>query len=179
MKPAVAAPDLALRVSHLHPGQYAFGSLANVSISIWLCQATEPAASEMKASVDEIMARYPNGASAILWLSAGTELPTAGARKHFVDILRTHGSAAGEVGAVLAGGGFWASAVRAMLTGLKLASAGTVNFRVEGDLESLIAWFPDAHFSRTRVHVPGAALAKAVTDLLARTRQQDPAPGSP
>lgn len=163
---ATTAPESAsVQVQYVSKGRCAFGHLGNLALQVWHGQADGASAIALGELADGLFAMYPGGISGIHILRGGTDLPTADARKRFAEIMRDKGPWIGEAAMVLEGGGFWASAVRGVFTGLRLAAGGRVGLRVAADLNEVMTWLPGSHLERTGVTLQPDAIARALDVL--------------
>ena len=54
---------------------------------------------------------------------------------------------------ILAGAGFWASAVRSVMTSLRVMTQGTFDLRAHASIAETVAWLPAEHLKRTGVTI--------------------------
>lgn len=163
---SVATKAAQLRISAVAPGEFALGSVGNVGIQVWVAQGTAEGALAVRTLAEAVAADFPGGMSSIHFLKGGTELPGSEARSEFARLLRDFGDQMGEVVIVLDAGGFWASAVRAMINGIRIASGGRVSLSVARDFREVLDWFPEANRKTTGVLVSERELAAAMSTLL-------------
>ena len=162
-------PGLALQTFKISSGHYGFGQLGNIALQVWLRPADEVSARELAEVADRMHESYPDGISTIHWLRHGTGRPSPEARKHISGILKKYGDWMGEAVVVMEGDGFWASAIRGMLTGIRMA-AGRGRIRVHGSIEDAAAWLPQVHQRRTGIAIAGSQVAAAINELLSQSR---------
>jgi hypothetical protein len=68
----------------------------------------------------------------------------------------------GCVGIVVGGTGFWASAIRGLITGLRSASSREYPLKLAGSIDELVSWLPEPHFKRTGIALDPAEFARAL-----------------
>ena len=155
----------ALKRVNVEPGHHAFGAIANLSIQIWWAGAREADALYLLGTGDVLVEAYPRGFGSIHLCKGGTGLPDRGARTHFETALERYGEAVGDIGVVFEGNGFWVSALRSFMAGLKMAVGPSAQFRVYPSLMELLATLPEAHQQRTGVEVTRQELDAAIRHL--------------
>ena len=133
------------------PGQYAFFAWQNVLICVWPTAATGAAVERWGSHVRELLKQHPKGESHIHIVKAGAPVPTADARAGFVGLMHEfeHNLAAAAV--CLLGSGFWASAISAAITGMRMLAPRSFEMHIHRDLESVGEWLPDEHHRHTGV----------------------------
>src|SRR5690349_405881 len=117
-------------VHHAVPGAFLFGSWKNVVVAVWEAQATI-AAVEHLAKVGEIVSRaHPEGRSNIHFIVTGAGLPEADVRAKFVELMKDKADELACVAVIYGGTGFWASAFRSFVTGLKWLAPKSFDFHL-------------------------------------------------
>src|SRR5262245_29623069 len=99
-------------------GAFLFGSWRNVVIAVWESQATE-AGVERLAKVVEVVARTHPERSNIHFIATDAALPDADVRAKFVALMKQNAAHLAHVVVVYGGSGFWASAFRSFVTGMR------------------------------------------------------------
>jgi hypothetical protein len=102
------------------PGKFAFYAWHNITIVIWLSQATGPAVLRLGKVLQSMVETHPKGISSVQIITDRAAVPTSEARKGFVDLMKQHAKQLACVAVVLLGGGFWASAMQAAVTGIRM-----------------------------------------------------------
>jgi hypothetical protein len=153
------------------PGAFAFYTWQNIIFSFWPCQATGAAVIRHKKIFDALVEAHPEGISTIHIISDSASIPTSEARSLFVEIMKQHSKKIACVAIVLLGGGFWASALRAAVTGMRMLAPNTFPLHMYDNIEELKNWLPDEHLKRTNVPLDSS---KLVSLLLAAQRELIP-----
>jgi hypothetical protein len=154
------------------PGAFMFGSWRNVFIGIWESQATMAAVDRMVKATDAMSELHPTGRSTIHIVVHGAGLPSAEVRTHFVDVLKKNADQIACVAVVVGGTGFWTSALRSFVTGLRWLAPRTFHFRMFTTIEELSRWLPDEHNKRTGIEVDPRQLVKVVDAWVAPRRRR-------
>jgi hypothetical protein len=152
-------------ISGSYPGVYQVQLWKNVSICAWVGKATVPATSELGQITQRTIATLgPKQRFSIVHLvAAGLELPDSGSRGALVQIIKDYADHIGCAAVVLGGSGFWASAMRSFITGMRVLAPRTFDLRVHGEIEELLDWYPAEHEKRTGVAIDPAAFLAALT----------------
>ena len=154
------------------PGAFIFGSWKNVFIGIWESQATMAAVDRMVKATDTMTELHPTGRSTIHIVVHGAGLPSADVRTHFVDVLKKNADQIACVAVVVGGTGFWTSALRSFVTGLRWLAPRTFHFRLFSTIEDLARWLPDEHNKRTGIEIDPLQLVKVVETWAAPRRRR-------
>lgn len=148
------------------PGHCVVSSVKNVALYVWQGTPTGADTDALYEHAGQMAKRFPNGVSALHYTYSSTGLPDHAAREGFRRILRDYGKTTGEVAVVLAGGGFWASAMRSMIAGIQMAIPMRVGMRVAASIEEVMGWFPEAHSKTTGIQVHADEIEQAMHALL-------------
>jgi hypothetical protein len=150
------------RVIEVDPGVCYAGAWANVSLTHWVSRGTVSAVECVGRVGAELRAQYPMGTSAVHLIREGAGLPTSEVREGLVKLMNEKVERRGCVGIVVGGAGFWASAIRGLITGLRSASTREYPLKLAGSIDELVSWLPEPHFKRTTVALDRAELARAL-----------------
>jgi hypothetical protein len=153
------------------PGAFIFGSWRNVFVGVWESQATMPAVERMVRATNMLNDLHPAGRSTIHIVSNGAGLPTTDVRAHFVDALKKNAGQLACVAVVVGGTGFWTSALRSFVTGLRWLAPRSFDFRLNATVEEVTRWLPAEHAKRTGVVLEPRRLAQVVDGWAAPRRQ--------
>jgi hypothetical protein len=148
------------------PGRFRYSSWRNLTIGVWANQATGEAAQRIQ-NISRLMGRnHPRGHSSVVFVLDGAPPPTPEASAIFSKMYDTKRSGIVCMGIVVEGGGFWASAIRSSITGLRMSQPGGLRMGVSDTLDQVLDWFPAEHSQRTGV--PMSALELRTALLTAR-----------
>jgi len=139
----------------------------NITIILWHGKPTVAAAEELTRVSQHRRAKFPHGISAVHLVPATFELPDGPTRDTFAKLLRD-GDGEGKLAVVcvlIRGGGFWASAMRSLLTGLRVLSRGSVDLGLHTDLGAAVDYLLPRHLERTGVPIGREQLSAVLTKL--------------
>lgn len=156
-----------LSYTRVSEGRAIFARYHNVALQVWLAQCDETDALALAQASRQMQEEFPDGISTVHWLRNNAALPTPGARQHFAHMMDTQADWFGDVAMLLDGDGFWAGAVRGMLTGLRLAAGKRAGFRVFSEMGECTAWLAPQHERRTGVRLEGLEIANALRTIAA------------
>jgi len=169
--PAPTAPEPELEMIRLAavPEQYGFYRWGNVAINVWNAPPSEASVACIADLTEQSSRTFPEGISSVHWLTPDAGVPSRSARAGLRAISVQHDEHIKCVAAVLDGGGFWASAVRAALNGIVMTADVKFVPRLYGNLDGLLDWLPEAHHRATGVRVRGGALRTRILEALQDT----------
>ena len=145
----------------LHRGEgCVFATFRNVLIATWTIQSTGPLAKKLGDVSAAFTRAHPEGFSTIHVIAKKPPLPTTEAREEFAALTRQYAKQLACVGTVLEGSGFWASAVRSMVVGIRLLAAQPFEMQVYSSIEELAAWLPGPHGGKTGVKLDPSELGR-------------------
>lgn len=111
---------------------------------------------------------YPCGVSDVHVIGRQLGLPDAETRARLLAESRQATSHLAAVAVVVGGSGFWASAIRGLVTGMHVLLAGDFELKLFGDGEDMPEWLSRVHTHKTGVDVPADALRTALREARAR-----------
>jgi hypothetical protein len=134
----------------------------NIQIASWTAQGTIALVEQLADHSKRFHNKHPEGVSVVHLISKGPALPDGPTRERLKTLMEGNSKTLACVAIVLDGRGFWASAVRSFLVGLRLVSPRTINMQVFSTSEEVAAWLPEIHLQRTRVKVEPSELLRAI-----------------
>jgi hypothetical protein len=158
-------------VLETEPGAFLFGAWRNIFVGVWESQATIPAVERMVRATNALSDFTPTGRSTIHIVSNGAALPTADVRAHFVDALKKNAGQLACVAVVVGGTGFWTSALRSFVTGLRWLAPRSFDFRMSSTIEDVAQWLPAEHGKRTGVEIDPRRLVQVIEGWAAPRRK--------
>ncbi len=153
-----------LTILDSEPEAFLFSAWQNVTIIVWLRQATGADVARLTKVTESVVAAYPQGISNIHLIARGAAIPTPDARDGFVALMKTIERQLACVAVVLEGRGVVASALRNAIVGIRMLAPRTCAFRMHGNVEDVVRWLPEEHRTRTGVALDPAALASALAE---------------
>ena len=141
---------------------YVLGTWGNVAITVWGTQGTGPLVDRHAGCLAELALRYPGGFSSLHITGRQAPLPTPEARAKLSEILEQYQHSLACVGVVLEGSGFWASAIRSFIVGLRLLGPRAVDLQVRASIAEVANWLPAPHRERTGFEIDGRELDRVL-----------------
>lgn len=148
-----------LAVAAEFPGVFRAGLVGRIAITAWLGQ--------LDMNSVEVYARFITGFLAQVAATRGSvvhlvnervALPPSGTRPVLAKMMEnTEPLACTSV--VIEGSGFWASAVRGFLTGMRLLGPSSFRMHEHATLADVVAWLPAEHEKLTGEHIDPEELA--------------------
>jgi len=150
------------------PGTYRVARLQNVTICRWEGDASPAAMHELGVITERALRTLEGGKLSNIHLIPGSvRLPDSESRAALQEVTNVYGAQYACVGVVLHGGGFWASAVRSVLTGVQVLAPRSFELRIHSEVHDLLEWFPRENLSRTGVKIEPADLQRALEAIKA------------
>jgi hypothetical protein len=134
----------------------------NVEIVSWFGRpGSAQAVQRLGAITGEVLERLgPGKLSFVHILPNGLDLPDAPTRAALLTIARLYASQTACIAVVVAGTGFWASAMRSFVTGFRMLAPRVFDLRIHGTIAELLPWFPEEHARATGVQIDGDELVR-------------------
>lgn len=141
------------------PGVVSVRGWRNLTICIWTGQATGPAAQLVKTTIDRPQTQGVRQ-SFVHVINENLPLPDSASRSIFMTLMKERADDLACVAVVVLGSGFWASAMRNAVIGMRVFAPRNFDFRVFGSCDEVVLWLPAAHEKHTGVALPPDALAQ-------------------
>lgn len=149
------------------PGRFRYSLWRNVTVGVWADQATTEAAKRVLELSRSMAKAHDSGHSNVLFVLNNVAPPTPEANQIFAQMHDQKVSGLACLAIVLEGSGFWASAMRSTITGMRMAGPGLMRLGVADDIDQVLTWFPAEHSARTGVNVSEAELRSVLLTLRA------------
>ena len=158
---ATFTPPSGIDLLHLEPGIHMYCAHRNVTLGVWAGQATLPALAGVAEVSREMVRRFPEGHSSVLFVLDKIPPPSAEVSHH---ISRAFNERSGLscVSVIIEGTGFWGSGMRSMLTNARRNAAGSSLLRLHNTIEEAVSWLLEPHQLRTGVTLDAKQLVEAV-----------------
>jgi hypothetical protein len=165
--------DLAL--IDLLPPAVSFFAFNNVTVVVWHATPEPLSVERLRLVSERRRKQHPKGLSVVhLVQTSPIELPDGPTRQAFARVIKEGRETLALVAVVVPVGGFMASAVRGLLTGIRVASRGSFEMGLYSDLEDLVRWLPNEHRARTGVQLDSDALRVALRRAQSFSQPEDP-----
>ncbi|HVW25426.1 MAG TPA: hypothetical protein VHC69_08645 [Polyangiaceae bacterium] len=158
--------------SMLHADGLTVHGFRNLQIASWTAQGTIALVELLAEHSTRFHRRHPEGVSVVHVISKGPALPDAPTRERLKTLLEGNTKTLACVAIILDGRGFWASAVRSFLVGLRLVSPRTFVMQVFSTPEEVAAWLPEQHLQRTGVRIDAPDLLQAIEAVRTQSSTQ-------
>lgn len=145
-----------------------FAGWHNVLIAIWTTQGTGPLAQKLGEYARPFSKAHPEGFSNVHIIGKKPPLPTSEAREKLLSLMSDFADNVACIGTVLEGSGFWASAVRSFIVGLRLVAPRTFEMQTYASVPELIKWLVPPHAARTGVALDPVELERVLASLRGR-----------
>jgi hypothetical protein len=152
------------------PGVMTLYGLANITIIVWWSGANPAAVQRLHLLTERRRREHPTGLSAVHIVKGDLILPDQTTRDAFVKLMKDSDSAMAAVAVVIGGSGFWASAARSAITGMRVLSRSAFEMRLHGQIAEVLNWLPDKHAKRTGVVIDPERLRRALESASASER---------
>jgi hypothetical protein len=154
------------------PDAYQVALWQNISVTAWFGRATLPAAQELSRIVARTALLTTGQRVSVIYLVAEEfGLPDSDVRDVLLNIMKDNAHLVGCIAVILGGTGFWVSAMRGVVTGLRVVAPSALDVRVHGKAEELLGWFPAEHLKRTGVQLDLVAFGRMLKSV-ATTQEQ-------
>lgn len=142
------------------------GHWHSILIGVWAIPSTLETVAELEKLTKLLCASWPKFSSIHLVIKRAP-LPGAEVRAAYKEMLRRYSDRLACASLLLEGDGFWASAVRAFLTGI-LMFERRAEVRTFGHLEPLVEWMAQMHTAETDGRLTPGELRLALEWMLDR-----------
>jgi hypothetical protein len=131
----------------------------NLAVAIWTGQATGPAAELVVQTLERPEARGGRQ-SFVHVIHNQLPLPDAEAREVFMRTMKDYAPRLACIAIVVLGSGFWASAMRNAVIGMRVFAPRGFEFRVFGSCAEVVEWLPTCHQKETGVAIAPSDLSR-------------------
>jgi hypothetical protein len=153
------------------PRVFRVATLGHVTVTAWFGQLDKASAHVLARLNDDVIARLKGErVSSVHLVNNRVKLPDADARDVLAKIMRDSAKSVACATVIIDGGGFWASALRSFITGLRVLAPGSIDLHAHASIAEVLAWLPAEHFKRAGTQVEAAELERL---LLAGKRWQE------
>jgi hypothetical protein len=127
------------------PGVFRVGMCGRVAIAAWFGSLSIESVEAYARVVQDVIARLGGGRGSVVHLvNERVGMPPSATRPALTKLMEdTQALSCASV--VVQGSGFWASAIRGFLTGMRLLGPSTYRIREHSTLADVVAWLPAEH----------------------------------
>jgi hypothetical protein len=160
-----------LQLALLHETQGFFmGTWKNVALHVWTGPATPTLVNVLAELWAPFANAHPEGVSAVHVIANNVSLPDKDARAQLGRLSNRYANQLACLCYVVEGSGFWASALRSFLTGLRMLTQGSFKQHICADIAAAARWVPTPHSQKTNVSFSPGELADALTFVRRRAQ---------
>jgi hypothetical protein len=140
-------------------GVFRAGIVGRLAITAWLGQVNMDSVEAYARFIQSFTARLAGGRGSIVHLlTERVALPSSGARSALAKLTENSEPVA-CASVVIEGSGFWASAMRGFLTGMRLLGPSSIRIHEHATPADVVAWLPAEHEKLTGEHLDPDELA--------------------
>lgn len=155
--------DADLSPTDFGPGVLSLFWVDNVALLAWQTRPTAIVVEDMVRAFEARRSRYPGGMSIVHIGKLSNTLIDAETRETFRRTTAELGDYLVAVAFVTRGGGFMASTLRSVVTGIMLVVRSSAPYRFHEHAEEVLAWLPEVHAQRTHVQLDAARLREGLS----------------
>ena len=149
------------------PGIYSAFLWNNVGFTLWFGPATLESLRSYEAACRDCIAAQPGKLSSVHILVPGSsQLPSPEVRAKLAELTREFGHTSAAMAVMIPGNGFWASALRGLVTAIHLVGSREYETKIFGTIEEIAAWLPEAQRKRSGIEISSAQLLTALRQVL-------------
>ena len=168
--PQSAAKLEPVKQRHGMPGSHRGYLWKNIAITVWFSGPTLESLRSFEQGSRQIIAEHPEGLSSLTILVPGGGMPTAEARRELSRILDTQAPHLAASAVVMRDDGFFASALRGLLTALRMLRRHAIPQQIFSDYEPAAKWLLSLHTARTGAKIDPLELVAALEQIDAACR---------
>lgn len=158
------APGAQLEALSAFSGVHASYGWKNLAITLWFGPATLESLPVFERGCKAFCDAHPEGVSSVhIMVPGGSSMPTQEARTELARIMREYAHTAAGAAVVIPGAGFWASALRGLITALAMLAPRGFALQIFGELPDVAAWLAPLHQSHTGCEISAHELLHALT----------------
>lgn len=162
---ALLPPDV--RLLEGKHGEFAFCMWRETLIVAWPPEPDLVAVQRFKRVIETLMGEKPDKGSSVHLVAEGTAVPNGEARAALIDMMQNNTDGLECLSVVLNGHGFWASALRSVIVGMRMVTTRSYALAFHGDTASAAKWLAQEVRTRGGVAFDAAELAR-VLDAVCR-----------
>jgi hypothetical protein len=158
---------------HYSPQSLSFWSVDNVALFLWHESITLEVAAGLAELTEPMRERYPTGMSIVHMGNLQIAKLDPATRAELARHRERNRRYVAATAVVSLRGGFWASALRSVITGMFVLAKTENEIRINASTEEVLAWLPDANERKTGVAVDREELRRVLTHAEATIRRNE------
>ena len=142
----------------------------NILIVTWFGKATAEAAEALGPVFSDAYTRTGSDKLSFIHVVANNlSLPDGETRQAILELAQAFENRIACVGVVVRGSGFWASAIRSFITGIRVMLPRAFDLRMHAEISELAEWFPEEHARKTGMKLESSELLQQVERAVAQS----------
>jgi hypothetical protein len=162
--------DQSLYTLFYDDGRCVMAAYKNVSVFVWGTQATLPLVDRLAAVGEHLRKSYPGGNSTVHVILKDVAPPDGDVRAKLQMLTERYASKLACNAAVIEGGGFWASAMRGLITSFHWLKGRRFKSCTCATLDEVAAWMPGPHLEMTSIELDTTELLQVFKMIRQRVR---------
>jgi hypothetical protein len=142
-----------LTVAAVEPGACTIYGWQNMTIIAWCGQATGASVARLAQISMHCRTRDSHGHSVVHIVREPTQLPDFEARASLLRMMNENAGVLAAMAIVVGGSGFWATAMRSVVTAMRMVGSRAFELRINGTIQEASEWIPAVHLKRTGVAI--------------------------
>src|SRR5262249_48058180 len=135
----------------------------NVAIAFWFNAATPESLVHFERAAQATCELLPEGLSLVnIMVPGGRSMPSAEVRKKLGQIAHEHAKSTAAVGVMIPGSGFWASALRGLVTAVSMLMPRSYKLEICSSLREVAEWLAPVHSAGTGAAIDAPELLRAL-----------------
>lgn len=148
--------------------EHLIATFQNVIVTVWGTRSTVATIEHLDSAAHQLWARHPTGISSLHLILHSEGMPDGAARAALNKLTDVHAPHLACVATLVQGSGFWASAMRGLLTSLHFLVRRPFKARICASLEEMASWLVEPHARMTGVTLERDAVCSILQVLAQR-----------
>lgn len=145
------------------PGVFSGYAWNDVAITLWFDAVALEDVAVFERGCQRLVEQCPEGVSSVhIMVPGGKAMPTSEARAELTRVLREYSRFSAAVAVVIPGTGFWAGALRSLVTALSVVARTAIKPQICANYAEVCEWLPEVHRQRTGVELDPNELLEAL-----------------
>ena len=149
------------------PGLCELQGWQNLALIAWFAPLTVEHVVPIEQMFRRFGEQHPGGFSTIHIVAGELQLPSLEMRTMLAHMTNEHASRLAASVVLIGTGGFWASALRGVVTALRVLVPQRLELRVCASIDEVVQWLPAVHEKRTGVKLETAELSRILQRIQA------------
>jgi hypothetical protein len=148
------------------PGIFSSYMWTDVAFTLWFGAATMESLAVFEEACKQCIANHPGRMSSVHMIVPGRSvLPSAEARAALARLTTDYADSTAAIAVVIPGAGFWASAIRGLVTAIRMLGSREYELKMFATIDEVVGWLPEAHHKCTGVELKPTELLAALREV--------------